>query len=101
MGNASSLLYNLYVAASITMQGRSTISTATMFFESFMANNVKFASLEEVLHFIDCVCLEKPNRRFNDSQILNRNISLDSYNEKLIKLYNSAFYNGFVKWERV
>ena len=52
MGNASSVLYNLYVSASITAQGRAVISTATMFFESFLANNVKFGSLEEVLHFI-------------------------------------------------
>ena len=31
----------------------------------------------------------------------NKNISLESYNKKLIKLYDSALYNGFVKWERV
>lgn len=97
LGNASSLLYNLYVAASITMQGRSTISTATMFFESFMANNVKFASLEEVLHFIDCVCLERPNRRYNDNQILNRNISLEEVFIKIMKTCGD-WRKGKLKW---
>lgn len=97
LGNASSLLYNLYVAAAITMQGRSTISTATMFFESFLANNVKFASLEEVLHFIDCVCLEKPTRKFSDCQILNRNISLDEVFIKIMKTCGD-WRKGKFKW---
>ena len=52
---ASSALYNIDVAASITAQGRSLISSATMFFEMFLSNNVKFASLDEVLVFINNV----------------------------------------------
>ena len=53
LGNAQAMFYNIFVAESITTTGRELISTATMFFESFLANNVKFASLEEVIWFID------------------------------------------------
>lgn len=97
LGNAACVLYNLYVAASITSQGRSIISTATMFFESFLANNVKFASLEEVLHFIDCVCMEKTTRKYNDNMILDRNISADECFAKII-LTCGDWRRGKIKW---
>ena len=84
LGNAACVLYNLYVAGSVTAQGRSTISTATMFFESFLANNVKFASLEEVLHFIDNVKSENGKRKYNDKVILDRNIPVDLVFAKII-----------------
>ena len=97
LGNAACVLYNLYVAASITAQGRSVISTATMFFESFLANNVKFASLEEVLHFIDCVKSERKNRKFNDSVILDFPISVDMCFAKIIKTCGD-WRKGRIKW---
>ena len=50
-----SIYYNLHVAASVTAQGRHLTSNAGMCFEMFLANNVKFASLDEVLTFIDNV----------------------------------------------
>lgn len=52
-------------------------------------------------------CNESKNNKIpsydylNKLIIRNKNISLETYNKKLIKLYNSALYNGFVKWERV
>lgn len=97
LGNAACVLYNLYVAASITAQGRSTISTATMFFESFIANNVKFASLDEVLHFIDCVRSERKDRKFDDSKILDFNVSVDLCFAKLIKTCGD-WRKGKIKW---
>lgn len=97
LGNAACVLYNLYVAASITAQGRSVISTATMFFESFLANNVKFASLEEVLHFIDCVKSERKNRKFNDSVILDFPISVDMCFAKIIRTCGD-WRKGRIKW---
>lgn len=97
LGNAACVLYNLYVAASITAQGRSVISTATMFFESFLANNVKFASLEEVLHFIDCVKSERKDRRFNDSVILDFPVSVDMCFAKIIRTCGD-WRKGRIKW---
>lgn len=97
MGNASSVLYNLYVAASITAQGRAVISTATMFFESFMANNVKFGSLEEVLHFIYNVINEKPNRKYQDYQILDYNVTVDLVFSKIM-LTIGDWRRGRIRW---
>lgn len=97
LGNAACVLYNLYVAASITAQGRSVISTATMFFESFLANNVKFASLEEVLHFIDCVKSERKDRKFNDSVILDFPVSVDMCFAKIIRTCGD-WRKGRIKW---
>ena len=97
LGNAACVLYNLYVAGSITAQGRSVISTATMFFESFMANNVKFGSLEEVLHFIDCVKMEKPSRRFKDEMILDFPVSVDLCFAKIIGTCGD-WRKGKIKW---
>lgn len=97
MGNAASVLYNLYVSASITAQGRAVISTATMFFESFMANNVKFGSLEEVLHFIYNIINEKPNRRYRDNQVLDYNVSSDMVFAKVM-LTIGDWRKGKIKW---
>ena len=97
LGNAACVLYNLYVAASITAQGRSVISTATMFFESFLANNVKFASLEEVLHFIDCVKSERKDRKFNDNVILDFPVSVDMCFAKIIRTCGD-WRKGRIKW---
>lgn len=97
LGNASSVLYNIYVAASIPAQGRALISTATLFFESFLSNNVKFGSLEEILHFIDKVCLEAPNRKFNDREVLDRDITVEECFAKLI-LTTGDWRKGKIKW---
>ena len=97
MGNKACLLYNLYIASSTTTNGRSMISTATMFFESFLSNNVHFASLEEVLHFIDNVCKERPYRRYKDSDILDFNISTDLCFAKIMRTCFD-WRKGTVKW---
>lgn len=97
MGNKACLLYNLYIASSTTTNGRSMISTATMFFESFLSNNVHFASLEEVLHFIDNVCKERPHRRYKDSDILDFNISTDLCFAKIMRTCFD-WRKGTIKW---
>ena len=51
-GMYSSIYYNLYAAASVTLQGRSLISAAALLFESFLANNVPFGSMNELIDFI-------------------------------------------------
>jgi len=64
LGQFSSLLFNINVSSSITAQGRALISSASMMFESFLSNSVKFGSLDEVLVFINNVRKEK--REFPD-----------------------------------
>lgn len=71
----SSLYYNLHVAGSVTATGRSLISNATMFFEAFLSNNVKFGSLNQVITFITNVCKEKKDRKFNDKVFIDKFIT--------------------------
>lgn len=61
----TALLYNINVATSITSQGRAAVSTMSLFFESFLANNVKFGSLNEVMEFINHIVSERHERKFN------------------------------------
>ena len=74
LGMYTSLLYNVNVSSSITAQGRALISSASMMFESFLANNVKFGSLDEVLVFINNVRQEK--REFPDEVYVDNPISV-------------------------
>lgn len=77
IGMATSLIYNINCATSITSQGRALVSAASMQFEMFLANNVKFGSLNEVVEFIEHICSEYPTRRFRDVDVLdlcNQNI---------------------------
>ena len=84
MGLFSSLIYNENVASSITTQGRALVSSAGMVFEMFLANNVKFGSLNEIMTFIDHVCQEKYTRKYNDRDFLDKDISVEDCFAKLI-----------------
>lgn len=75
MGQCSCVLYNIFVASSITTQGQSCIAAAILLMESFLSNNVKFRSLNEIVTFIGNVIHEK--RTFKDSDILDTNIKLE------------------------
>lgn len=74
LGMYTSLVFNINVATSITSQGRSLISSAIMQFEMFLANNVKFGSLTEVLEFINHIVKEKPFRKYRDELVLDNPI---------------------------
>ena len=87
LGAPTALYFNIYVAEAITRQGRSYISCSIMLFESFLANNVKFNNLNEVITFINNVGHEKPNRKLIDSYILDRDITLE---ECFFKIMNTA-----------
>ena len=84
MGMYTSLIYNVNVASSVTAQGRALVSTAIMFFEMFLANNVKFGSLNEVVTFFDNVINEKPYRKFKDHDLLDRNITPEECFAKVV-----------------
>lgn len=82
LGMYTSALFNINVATSVTTQGRAMISTATMFLESFLANNVKFGSLDQVLEFI--VNVTKEDRKYRDEDILDHPVSIEDCFGKII-----------------
>lgn len=90
-GNHTSIFYNLYVAQSITMQGRSCIASAIMLFEATMANNVKFSSLNEVITFINNVRRESVIK-YPDEIIIDKDkyVNVEECFFKII--YSSGFY---------
>ena len=87
LGAPTSMYYNIYIAESITRQGRSYISCSIMLFESLLANNIKFNNLNEIITFINNVEHEKPNRRLLDDYIIDRDITLE---ECFYKIMNTA-----------
>lgn len=95
--NNTSIFYNINVGASIPYQGRALISSATLFFEGFLGNNVKFASLDEVITFIYNIMNEKPDRKYNDYQILDKQITPQECFVKLV-LNIGDFRKGMFKW---
>ncbi len=84
LGAPTCLLYNINVATSVTSAGRTYISTASMLFESFLSNNVLFGSLDEVVEFINHIVNERPDRKYNDMEILDNNISAEDCFAKII-----------------
>lgn len=84
LGAATSLLYNVNVATSVTSAGRTYISTASLLFEAFLANNVLFGSVDEVLEFINHIANEKPNRKYHDEEILNHYITAEECFAKIV-----------------
>lgn len=80
----TSLIYNVNVATSVTSMGRSAVSRMSLCFESFLANNVKFGSLNEVLQFIDHIVLEKNRRKYKDYLILDNDIKASDCFGKII-----------------
>ena len=84
IGMYTALIYNNNVATSITSQGRALTSSMTLHFEQFLANNVKFGSLDQVIEFINHICSERMNRKFNDNIVLNHIPSKEECFAKLI-----------------
>lgn len=84
IGMYSALIYNNNVATSITSQGRASVSSMTLHFEMFLADNVKFGSLNEVVQFINNIVYERPNRKFNDLELLNHIPSVEECFAKIV-----------------
>lgn len=87
-GNNTSIFYNLYVAQSITMQGQNCISSAIMLFESLMANNVKFGSLNECVQYINNIRREP--RYTNDYDIIDEDITVQECFYQIVSTF--GFY---------
>lgn len=87
LGNSTSLYYNIYVAESVTRQGRSYISCSIMLFEALLANNVKFNSLNEIIVFINNIQHEESKRKLDDRLILDRDITRE---ECFFKIMNTV-----------
>ena len=77
LGQPTCHWFNQYVAEAVTRQGRSYITCSITFFEMFLANNIKFNSLDEIIVFLDNICKEGTNnkRKLLDKDILDRDIT--------------------------
>ena len=84
LGQYTALIYNPNVATSITSQGRASVSSMALHFEMFLANNVKFGSLNELIEFINHICSERRDRKYNDNIVLNHIPSKEECFAKLI-----------------
>ena len=81
IGMYTCLVFNTNIATSVTAQGRTSTSNMTLLFEAFLANNVKFGSLDEVLLFISNVKKERKSRKYN---IVNEFVSVNDCFAKVI-----------------
>lgn len=70
LGQYTALIYNPNVATSITSQGRASVASMTLHFEMFLADNVKFGSLNEMIEYINHIRKERPKRKYKDSIII-------------------------------
>ena len=75
-GAYSSVFYNYFIANGITSQGRDAIASAIMMFEEFLSNNVKFGSLNEMVHFIRCV-LDDPRTMRDEDVLIAEDITIE------------------------
>ena len=91
MGLNSSYFYNVYLAAAVTRQGKSSIAAAITLFESFLGGNVGFGSLDEIIEYIHHIIKEQ--RTYDDSVILDRDIDLD---ECWFQVMNLCGFNGYI-----
>lgn len=87
-GQHTCLFFNMHVAPSVTAQGRSLISAASLQFEMFLNNNCKFSSLNEVVTFIGNVISEP--RKYNDYAILDQDVSIENC---FIKIMTTCGFN--------
>lgn len=88
-GNYRSIFYNLYVCTAVTGQGRGCISASILFFEAFLADNVHFESLNEVMQFIDDVQQDQSlpiNNKFRDEDTIDNSIRVEDCYLRIINI---------------
>ena len=69
-GQASSFLYNLNSAMSVTASGRGQLSTACQCFENLLADNVKFFNMNEFYNWVYNIVHESDNWVYNIMKII-------------------------------
>lgn len=62
LGQRQSVFYNPHVQNSITMTGQDLTTTAIVAMENFLADNVNFKDLDDILTFVDSILSEKPSK---------------------------------------
>ena len=90
LGMPKSILFNIYIAASITFQGKACISEAITFFESLLADNCKWGSIDEIINFIhEVVYIDK--RKYN----LLGYVEDRTEEEVFLKIMKNCGFNGY------
>ena len=69
-GEASSFLYNLHSAMSVTSCGRGQLSTACQCFENLLADNVKFFSVDEFYTFVYNILSEQDEWKYDTLSVI-------------------------------
>ena len=87
-GQYSCIYYNVYTAPGTTTQGRSCISAAALFFESFLNNNVPMGSMNELIEFIYNVLHQE--HFYNSAEIINLHASVE---ETFFQLISSTGFD--------
>ena len=69
-GQSSSFLFNMHSAMSVTASGRGQLSTATLTIENFLADYVKFWSMDEFYNHIYNITSEKHEWKYSVSKMI-------------------------------
>lgn len=91
MGLNTSYFYNNHLAPSITRQGKSTIASAILLFESFLGGNIGLGSLDEMIEYIHHIINEP--RIYDDELILDNQIDVS---EAWYKVVSSCGFSGYI-----
>lgn len=71
-GEASSFLYNLHSAMSVTSCGRGQLSTACQCFENLLADNVKFFSVDEFYTYVYNILSEQDEWKYDTLSVIHK-----------------------------
>lgn len=91
MGLNTSYFYNSHLAPTITRQGKSTIASAILLFESFIGGNIGLGSLDEMVEYIHHIINEP--RRYKDEDILDKPVDIE---DAWFKVVSSCGFSGYI-----
>lgn len=92
-GQASSFLYNLNSAMSVTASGRGQLSTACQCFENLLADNVKFFNMNEFFNWVYQITHERDSWKFDIMKIIPVIPSEDEFVERFRKKFGNDSFN--------
>lgn len=76
--------------------GRGSIAQIILLFEGLLANNVQFSGIDDIVEFINHVVNEGPMRKYDDREVLDRNISVE---ECWYKVMSNCGFSGYIPTE--